>query len=95
MWADCLHYFHRDIEDMDGASAMKLAERLRHVVDVYPPTEDEDGNRKLVFRSALFAAVDRDTSSFEAEEALEMDADTLAAELARIDPSGTVEVVAV
>ena len=72
---------------------MKLAERLRDVVDVYPPRGE--GDTQVVFRSSLFAAVERERETAEAEEALEMGPEELAAELARIDPSGTVEVVAV
>jgi hypothetical protein len=97
VWADCLHYYGRDLYEMDGASAMKLAERVRDVVDVYPLSTDEDGNTNPPkFRSSLFAAVDRDTKDLEADETLHVQsAESLAAELARMDPSGTVEVVSV
>lgn len=41
VWADCLHYYGKDVWEMDGASALKLAFRLpdivRSDVNVDPP----------------------------------------------------------
>lgn len=99
VWADCLHYFGKDLYELDGASAMKLAERLRWVVDVYPLRHDAEGQvvGDPIYRSSLFAAIERDREE-ERENAtvdVELDAAALEAELRRMDPAGTVEVVSV
>jgi hypothetical protein len=72
---------------MDGASAMKLAVRLRDIVDVYPPRGLEDD--RIVFRSSLHRAIE--------EEPVEATSHVVTSihELTAMDPSGTVEMVMV
>jgi hypothetical protein len=77
---------------MDGASAMKLAERLRDIVEVYPRVDEE---APIVFRSSLFSRVEADRQQAEIRDDSVLTAEQLAAELARLDPAGTVEVVSV
>lgn len=48
VWADVLHYYGRDIWDLDGPAAMKLAWRLPDVVDVNA-SADPPRHRSSVF----------------------------------------------
>lgn len=84
VWADCLHYYGKDLYEMDGASAMKLAVRLRDIVEVYPDTDPP------VFRSSLYRAVENHVP-----EPSDADIVMSIGELNRIDPTGTVEMVEV
>jgi hypothetical protein len=71
---------------------MKLAERLRDIVEVYPRV-DEDA--PIVFRSSLFTRVEADKVEAEVRDDTDKDVDQLRAELAAMDPTGLVEVVSV
>ncbi len=82
---------------MDGASAMKLATRLSHIVDVYPTTYDADGNANpVLFRSSLMRNIEKErvTAVAVADENdfSEMSVNELERSLIAMDPAGDFEI---
>jgi len=84
VWADCLHYYGKDVWEMDGASALKLAFRLP---DIVRSDVNMDPPKHLSSVFAHFADL-REAAAEDAEPAS-------LADLKAVDPAGDVEFVEV
>lgn len=83
VWADCLHYYQRDIYRMDGAQALKLAYRLPHIVRF-----EVQADPPYAF-SSVFRFFDELKQQADETEVASL------ADLREIDPAGDVEFVEV
>lgn len=87
VWADCLHYYRKDIYEMDGASALRLAFRLPQIVRI-EVNVDEPFPYSSTIRFFENRKRDADREAFEADVAS-------LHEIRLLDPTGDGEVVEV
>ncbi|WP_328339548.1 hypothetical protein [Micromonospora sp. NBC_00421] len=90
VWADVLHYYGRDIWQMDGAAVMKLAWRLIDIVDV------DTAVSPARYRSSVIAALTAATGPAgpAADETVDPD-EVTEATIARLGLDDVIEIVTV
>lgn len=88
VWADVLHYYGRDIWEMDGPAAMKLAYRLTDIVEVDNQVEPAHYRSSVM---TVFRAWDVEAEERAVEEAEPVDL----VELHQVDPAGDVEFITI